>query len=249
MKALILVDLQNDFCPAGAFRLRTATKRSPEANRLRRGFDLVVATQIGIRREHGALRESSGPSAGRDRAPAGLAQLLCPCMRDRNARGRFPSLPIAPALPRGSRKGVGSQVDSYSGFFETSIGHDTGLDAYLREAGAKELYIAGWRPIIGEFTALDRSDSVGRLRLSATPARVELIPGDIETGDRRNANPGCRSSICEGGGSSSPVAPFSEPVGRSPGRLRHRAEWQLSYAPTTDGSRVMRERNAEGLLR
>ena len=79
MNALILVDLQNDFCPGGALPVPDGDHVMPIVNRLQQQFDLVVATQDWHPVDHGSFAANhQGKKPGEIIELAGLQQILWP---------------------------------------------------------------------------------------------------------------------------------------------------------------------------
>ncbi|MGA2068490.1 MAG: bifunctional nicotinamidase/pyrazinamidase [Thermoguttaceae bacterium] len=145
MKALILVDLQNDFCPGGPLGVPEGDQVIPPANALQGCFDLVVATQDWHPANHGSFAVNHpGKRPGDVIELAGLTQVLWPV----HCVAGTPGAELHPALAPGRiarvfRKGTDAAVDSYSGFFDNGRRRATGLDAYLRQQGVREVYVCG----------------------------------------------------------------------------------------------------------
>ena len=158
MKALILVDLQNDFCPGGPLGVPEGDQVIPPANALQGCFDLVVATQDWHPANHGSFAVNHpGKRPGDVIELAGLTQVLWPV----HCVAGTPGAELHPALAPGRiarvfRKGTDAAVDSYSGFFDNGRRRATGLDAYLRQQGVREVYVCGLATdYCVKFTALD----------------------------------------------------------------------------------------------
>jgi nicotinamidase/pyrazinamidase len=145
LNALIVVDLQNDFCPGGALAVPGGDEIIPLVNRLLPRFDRVVATQDWHPREHGSFAANHpGKKPGDVITLAGLPQILWPvhCVES------TPGAELHPRLDRSRieaifRKGTDPQIDSYSGFFDNGRRHATGLGDYLRRQGVSEVYLCG----------------------------------------------------------------------------------------------------------
>ena len=118
MNALILTDLQNDFCPGGALAVPEGDRVMAVANRLQPCFDLVVATQDWHPADHGSFAsQHAGQSVGDVIDLNGLDQVLWPdhCIQN------TPGVAFAPDLhtdrfERVFFKGTDREVDSYSAF-------------------------------------------------------------------------------------------------------------------------------------
>jgi nicotinamidase/pyrazinamidase len=183
MKALILVDIQNDFLPGGALAVPGGDEIIPIVNQLQNHFDLIVATQDWHPADHGSFAANHAGKSPGDRIDLdGHPQILWPvhCVQG------TPGADFAPALRRDrwSRvfpKGTDVTVDSYSGFFDNGHRHPTGLGAYLRDQGVTDVYVAGLATdYCVKFTALDAVKLGFRTRLIDDACRgVNLRPGDV----------------------------------------------------------------------
>src|SRR5262245_45582389 len=137
MRALILVDLQNDFCPGGALAVAHGDETIAVANRLMPQFDLVVATQDWHPRDHGSFAANHpGKQPYQSIELNGLPQVLWPvhCLQGSHGAELHADLDrarVTKVFPKGSNK----TVDSYSGFFDNGKRYATGLDAWLKERG------------------------------------------------------------------------------------------------------------------
>lgn len=183
MKALILVDLQNDFLPGGSMGVRDGDAVIPLANRLQRHFDLVVATQDWHPANHGSFAANHpGKKTGDEIELNGLLQILWPvhCVQG------TPGPELAEGLDKSRiarvfRKGTDPAVDSYSGFFDNGHRHATELAEYLRSCDVDEVYIAGLTTdYCVKFTALDARKLDFRTAVVEDACRgVERNPGDV----------------------------------------------------------------------
>src|SRR3712207_2302183 len=88
MKALILVDIQNDFIPGGALAVPDGDKVVPVANRLMKEFPLVIATQDWHPADHGSFAANHvGKKPGEMIELSGLPQILWPVHCVQNSKG------------------------------------------------------------------------------------------------------------------------------------------------------------------
>jgi len=183
MKALILVDLQNDFCPGGALPVPEGDHVIPVANRLQPDFELVVATQDWHPPDHGSFAANHpGKRPGDVIALAGLEQILWPV----HCVAGTPGAELHPDLDRTriahiARKGVDRDLDSYSTFFDNAHRRSTGLAEYLRQHAVDEVYIAGLATdYCVKFSALDAVAQGFRTHVIAAACRgIDLRPGDV----------------------------------------------------------------------
>ncbi|QOZ36053.1 bifunctional nicotinamidase/pyrazinamidase [Bradyrhizobium sp. CCBAU 53421] len=142
---LLIIDVQNDFCPGGALAVAGGDAVVPVVNRLAAGFDHVVLTQDWHPAGHSSFA-TSHPGAAPFSAiamPYG-EQTLWPdhCIQGTAGAAFHPEL----ATERAElviRKGFRAAIDSYSAFFENDRTTPTGLAGYLRERGLKRVVMAG----------------------------------------------------------------------------------------------------------
>jgi nicotinamidase/pyrazinamidase len=142
---LLLVDVQNDFCPGGALAVPHGDEIVPIVNRLATRFAHIVLTQDWHPRGHGSFA-SSYPG----RKPYEVVtlsygeQILWPdhCVQG-SLGAAFHSGLDAPRAALILRKGFRREIDSYSAFFENDRTTPTGLTGYLRERGLGRVFIAG----------------------------------------------------------------------------------------------------------
>ncbi len=137
--ALILVDIQNDFCPGGSLAVRDGDKIVPVVNELQKRFELIVATK--------------------DWHPSGHASFVSlwpPHCVQETAGAEFVGGLDTSRIARVFLKGTDMEIDSYSGFFDNEHRRATGLGDYLKERGVSDVVIAGLATdYCVKFTALD----------------------------------------------------------------------------------------------
>jgi nicotinamidase/pyrazinamidase len=183
-RALILVDIQNDFLPGGALAVPDGDLVVPVANRIMNRFDLVVATQDWHPAGHSSFAsQHDGRNIGDMIELNGAPQILWPdhCVQN------TPGAEFAPGLNRDGimhvvRKGMDKGIDSYSGFFDNDHARATGMEAYLRQQKANDLYIMGLATdYCVKYTALDARQLGFNVNLIEEGVRgVELNKGDCE---------------------------------------------------------------------
>jgi nicotinamidase/pyrazinamidase len=143
--ALLVVDVQNDFCAGGALEVPAGDEVVPVANRLAERFDLLVLTQDWHPPGHASFASSH---AGKEpmetiEMPYG-PQILWPdhCMPGTKGAEFHPDLnTLAASLI--VRKGRNPNVDSYSGFYENDKETSTGLGGYLRDKAVRRVVLVG----------------------------------------------------------------------------------------------------------
>lgn len=183
MRALILVDLQNDFLPGGALAVPRGELVIPPANRLQSRFDLCCATQDWHPEGHGSFASSHpGKQPGERVELGGLAQILWPDHCVQGSRGAALAARLDTRRVEAIfRKGTDPGIDSYSGFFDNAERKATGLGAYLQGRGVREVHVLGLATdYCVKATALD-ARRLGFPSVSVIEdacAAVELRPGD-----------------------------------------------------------------------
>ena len=158
MRALILVDLQNDFMPGGALGVPEGDQVVPIANQMQKVVDFVVATQDWHPNDHGSFAQNHpGREVGELIDLDGISQVLWPvhCVQNSHGSELVSTLDTA-RIRRVFRKGTDPSVDSYSAFFDNGHRQSTGLTDYLREHGVREVYLLGLATdYCVKFSALD----------------------------------------------------------------------------------------------
>jgi nicotinamidase/pyrazinamidase len=142
---LIVVDVQNDFCPGGNLAVPHGDEVIPVINRLGSLFASVVLTQDWHPRDHQSF---ASQHPGRKpyetiTLPYG-AQVLWPdhCIQGTSGAAFHRDLDISHAALV-LRKGMHRDIDSYSALFENDRQTATGLAGYLRDRGIKRAFVAG----------------------------------------------------------------------------------------------------------
>ena len=144
-KALIVIDIQNDFCPGGALAVAGGDAIIPRVNALMDDFSVRVLTQDWHPADHSSFA-ANHPGA----EPFGLIdmpygpQVLWPvhCVQGTQGAAFHAALRTDPA-DLVIRKGFRAAIDSYSAFFENDHETPTGLEGYLRTRGVTELTLVG----------------------------------------------------------------------------------------------------------
>lgn len=145
MKALVLVDLQRDFCQGGALAVPDGDAVVPVANALIPRFEHVIATQDWHPPTHLSFAQNH---AGKEPYQVieldGLTQVLWPthCVQGTAGAEFHPALESA-RIERVIQKGTDPRIDSYSGFFDNGHKKATGLADYLKSSGIDEIYVLG----------------------------------------------------------------------------------------------------------
>jgi nicotinamidase/pyrazinamidase len=194
-RALILVDLQYDFCPGGALAVAHGDETIPVAQRLMPQFATVVATQDWHPLDHGSFATSHPGKKPYDMIDlAGLPQVLWPPHCVQGARGAE----LHDGLDRSRitevfRKGTDPSIDSYSAFFDNGHRKSTGLGDWLKARGVTDVVVLGLATdYCVKFTALDaRSLGFGVTLVTDGCRGVELAPGDCDRAIDEMSAAGC----------------------------------------------------------
>lgn len=195
-EALIVIDIQNDFCPGGALAVPEGDQVIPRVNALLSEFPIRVLTQDWHPADHRSFA-ASHPGAepfSVMQMPYG-PQVLWPthCVQGTSGAGFHPDL-HSDRADLVLRKGFRPEIDSYSAFFENDHSTPTGLEGYLRSRGATRLTLVGlatdfcvaWSAIdaarlgfevtvlMGACRAIDLDGSLERAREEMRAAGVRL---------------------------------------------------------------------------
>jgi nicotinamidase/pyrazinamidase len=144
-KALIVIDLQNDFCPGGALAVEGGDEIVPLVNRLIGEFEHVVLTQDWHPAGHSSFAsQHDGKGPFETVAMPYGEQTLWPdhCVQGTDGAAFHPDLEWTRAELI-VRKGFRKAIDSYSAFFENDHETPTGLGGYLKERGISDLTFVG----------------------------------------------------------------------------------------------------------
>ncbi len=144
-KALLIVDVQNDFCPGGALEVPGGDEIIPVINRLSESFDVVVQTQDWHPSGHSSFASSHQGKEPFEtiQMPYGN-QVLWPdhCVQGSEGAAFHPDLETR-CSQLVVRKGFRRDIDSYSAFYENDNETQTGLTGYLQDRGIRTLYAVG----------------------------------------------------------------------------------------------------------
>ena len=199
MRALIVVDVQNDFLPGGSLAVPAGDTIIPIINRLFPRFDLAVATQDWHPAHHESFA-SNNPDGqiGEVVTLHGLPQVLWPdhCVQHSWGAEFSVSLDLK-SIKKIFCKGTDPTVDSYSGFFDNGKKQDTGLNVYLKSRGIDQVYLVGLATdYCVKYTALD-AVSLGfkTTVISDAVKAVNLQPTDQENAIREMISAGVQIRI------------------------------------------------------
>jgi nicotinamidase/pyrazinamidase len=147
MKALLLIDIQNGFCPGGNLAVPDGDKVVPIANRLIESdrYDLVVASQDWHPAGHGSFASSHpGKQPFELGTLSGKPQMMWPdhCVQGTKDAELHPDIRVGD-IDLILKKGENPLVDSYSAFRDNDRDATTGLSDFLREKGVTDLDLCG----------------------------------------------------------------------------------------------------------
>ncbi len=157
MEALIIVDVQNDFCPGGALPVKNGDEIIPLINELQKHYDLVVVSQDWHPKDHGSFASTHHKKLYSTIMLDGLSQVLWPdhCVQ------HTPGAELRADLDKTRiqhivQKGTEPNIDSYSAFFDNGWKKATGLHYYLKEKHVTDVHIVGLATdYCVKYTALD----------------------------------------------------------------------------------------------
>ena len=196
MRALILVDIQNDFLSGGALAVPNGDDVVPVANRLMPEYELVVATQDWHPAGHKSFAsQHDGYSVGDVIGLDGVEQVLWPDHCVQGSRGaEFAAELNTDDVDHVVQKGTDPSIDSYSGFFDNDHKKSTGMGDYLKQRGVTAVDVMGLATdYCVKFTAMDALELGFDVRLLAEGVRgVELTPGDCDLAIKQMKETGIR---------------------------------------------------------
>lgn len=140
-KALIVVDVQNDFLPLGNLAVPTGDEVIPVINSLLPKFDLIIATQDAHPKNHISFASRHKKELF---SIKGVEQTLWPDHCVQGSIGmEFPRDLNSEYFDLILRKGTDSELDSYSAFYANDHQTSTGLKGYLTNLGVEKIFICG----------------------------------------------------------------------------------------------------------
>lgn len=145
MEALLIIDVQNDFCPGGALEVPNGDEVVPVINQLSENFDIVIQTQDWHPQGHSSFASShKGKEPFENIEMPYGQQTLWPdhCVQGSKGADFHPDLETKKTQLI-VRKGFRREIDSYSAFYENDDTTSTGLAGYLRERDIDTLYAIG----------------------------------------------------------------------------------------------------------
>lgn len=195
MNALLVVDVQKDFCPGGSLAVSDGDGVVPFINGIRERYDEVIFTQDWHPTHHASFA-SNNPGAAVGSVITldnGEPQVMWPDHCVQNSQGaEFHDALAVRAGDKIIRKGELPAIDSYSGFRDNDRQHETGLQKYLQERGVSEVTVVGLATdYCVKFTVLDALAFGLRVTVLREGCRaVNLNPSDEELAFREMSEAG-----------------------------------------------------------
>ncbi len=180
---LLVVDVQNDFCPGGALAVAGGDEIVPLINRLAERFEHVLLMQDWHPERHISFASEHAGKKAYEMIEASYGpQILWPdhCIQESLGAMLHPDLDI-PKAEIVLRKGFDRNIDSYSAFLENDHTTPTGLAGYLRERGIARLFIVGLAyDYCVRFSAMDGTELGFECIVVEDACRAVNLPGSVE---------------------------------------------------------------------
>lgn len=182
MQALIVIDVQNDFCPGGALAVAEGDLIVPGINALMQDFGAVILTQDWHPAGHSSFASTH------DAAPMSMMdmpygpQVLWPdhCIQGTDGAAFHKDLNTN-AADMIIRKGYNPAIDSYSAFFENDHETPTGLHGYLQTRGINDLVMVGLATdFCVNFSAIDAAQLGYKVTVNTSLCRAIDFDGSLD---------------------------------------------------------------------
>lgn len=180
-QALIVIDVQNDFCPGGHLAVPGGDEVVPVINAMMGAHETVILTQDWHPAGHSSFASSHSGKAPFDmiEMPYG-PQVLWPdhCVQGSDGAAFHPGLRVDGDLI--IRKGFRPEIDSYSAFFENDHNTPTGLEGYLRTRGITGVTMVGLATdFCVHFSAVDAAKLGFDVTVDLTACRAIDLDGSL----------------------------------------------------------------------
>jgi nicotinamidase/pyrazinamidase len=143
-KALIIVDIQNDFLPKGTLHVKDSDQIIPIINQLQEKFDTVILTRDWHPSNHCSFASTHNLKPAEVVFVHGIRQVLWPVHCVENTFGsEFSQQLNQKKISKIISKGIDEGIDSYSAFYDNLKKRSTGLEIYLKENDIKKVYFCG----------------------------------------------------------------------------------------------------------
>ena len=158
MKALVIVDLQNDFLPGGTLEVPEGDKIIDKINDILDNYDLIIATKDWHPKDHISFASNhKNKYVGDIISSKGINQILWPdhCVQQ-SSGSDFPENLNSSKIKKIIYKGQNPNIDSYSAFYDNAKDASTGLTDFLKERKIEKVdYVGLATEYCVKFTALD----------------------------------------------------------------------------------------------
>ena len=185
--ALLVIDLQNDFCPGGALAVEKGDEIVPIVSSLAQRFAHVILTQDWHPPSHISFASAhAGAQPYTTLAAPYGPQALWPdhCVQNTSGAAFHPALSV-PHAELILRKGFRTNIDSYSAFLENDHATPTGLAGYLRERGLTRLFLCGLAyDFCVRFSAIDGTALDFECLVIEDATRAVNLPGSVRATDQ-----------------------------------------------------------------
>lgn len=181
--ALILIDIQNDFLKGGSLAVPEGDDIIPIINQIMPQFEHIYATQDWHPANHGSFASKHNKNIGEIIDLHGLQQILWPDHCIQYSKGaEFAATLNQDRIEHIFQKGTDISIDSYSGFFDNGHRKATGMGAYLKEKGIKNIFLGGLATdYCVKFTALDAIElGFNTFLITDATKGVNINPNDVE---------------------------------------------------------------------
>ncbi|ABF62402.1 Nicotinamidase (plasmid) [Ruegeria sp. TM1040] len=182
-QALLVIDVQNDFCPGGALAVTEGDEVVAPINAMMERFDTVILTQDWHPKGHSSFASSHPGHAPFDTMEMYYGQqVMWPdhCVQGSQGAEFHPRLRTDGDMI--IRKGFRPEVDSYSAFFENDQTTPTGLEGYLRTRGISDLTLVGLATdFCVAFSALDARRLGFSVEVELAACRAIDLDGSLAT--------------------------------------------------------------------
>jgi nicotinamidase/pyrazinamidase len=181
-EVLLIVDVQNDFCPGGALAVPDGDAIVPVVNKLAAAFPHIILTQDWHPQGHASFASSHGGKQPFDTIEVSYGeQILWPdhCVQGTQGAAFHPGLDV-PQAELVIRKGFRSTIDSYSALRENDRRTPTGLTSYLRERGFERITLCGLATdFCVLFSAIDAREAGFQVSIVTNACRGIDVGGSI----------------------------------------------------------------------
>jgi nicotinamidase/pyrazinamidase len=193
--ALLVIDVQNDFCPGGALAVDGGDEIIPLINRLGKRFEHVIHTQDWHPANHISFASTHPGTQPFSAIEVDYGtQTLWPdhCVQGTPGADFHPGLDL-PHAEMIVRKGFRHHIDSYSAFLEDDHTTPTGLAGYLRERGLKRLFLCGLAyDFCVKYSAIDGTAAGFECIVIEDATRAVALSGSVEDTKTTFADKGVR---------------------------------------------------------